>query len=94
MTYDTWGTRPAGSRPKPLDRTPQQLTRIRTQALAVWTILFDLSLTAQLGSTIAVQDLSTLTGLDPLYVRSLVGWVAAAEHPDVVDLYVDDQPEA
>lgn len=88
---ETWG---AGTRGNHLDRTPAQLATIRNQAMPLWTVLFDVYVSVQLGYTTAVGDLATLSGLDHNYIHSLVAWVMSAEHPDIVDLYVDDQPEA
>lgn len=87
MTHETWGIRPAGTPPKPLDRTPEQLTYVRDTALPLWTTLFDFYVSPQLGYTTAVGDLAKLTGLDHHYIHSLVAWVMDARFPDVVDLY-------
>lgn len=99
---ESWGVRPAGSPPKPLDRTPAQLTRIRDEISpggppprhSLWITLFDIYTSTQFGYTTAIGDLAKLSGLDHNYIHSLVAWVMSAEHPDIVDLYVDDQPEA
>lgn len=93
MTHETWGVRPNGTRPRDLDRTPEQLTRIRDTTMPLWTVAFDFYTSPQLGYTTAVGDLAKLTGLDNLYVHSLVTWVMSANHPDVVDLFENDTPE-
>jgi hypothetical protein len=91
VTVESWGVRPAGTPPRPLDRTPQQLTRIRDEAMPLWITLFDIYVSTQIGYTTAIGDLHKLSGLDHNYIHSLVAWVMDATHPDIVDLYADDQ---
>jgi hypothetical protein len=86
-----WGTRPAGTRMPVLDRTPEQLARVRDESARLWVTLFDIYISTQIGYTTAIGDLHTLTGLDHNYIHSLVAWTMSAEHPDVVDLYTEDQ---
>lgn len=85
-----WGVRPAGTRPRALDRTPAQLSTVRDQTLGLWTTACDIYISAMLGYTEAVLDISRLSGLDHLYVQSLIEWVMDSQFPDVVDLYEDD----